>query len=86
MAQCVYPAAPASIFFKGVLILGKPEAGVRSTLQLLLIEWSRASVSLIRTCPWAWKEQLEQLLERPSRPSPRAGPAWPARILEAGEF
>jgi hypothetical protein len=29
--------------------------------------------------------ELEQLLERPSRPfTPRAGPAWPARILEAG--
>ena len=28
--------------------------------------------------------ELEQLLERPSRPNPRAGPAWPARILEAG--
>jgi transposase len=29
--------------------------------------------------------KLEQLLERPSRPfTPRAGPAWPARILEAG--
>jgi hypothetical protein len=31
-----------------------------------------------------WKK-LEQLLERPSRSfTPRAGPAWPARILEAG--
>jgi transposase len=31
--------------------------------------------------------KLEQLLERPSRPfTPRAGPAWPARILQAGEF
>jgi len=30
--------------------------------------------------------KLEQLLERPSRPfTPRAGPAWPARILQAGE-
>jgi transposase len=29
--------------------------------------------------------KLEQLLERPSRPFiPRAGPAWPARILQAG--
>ena len=29
--------------------------------------------------------KLEQLLERPSGPfTPRAGPAWPARILEAG--
>jgi len=29
--------------------------------------------------------KLEQLLERPDRPlTPRAGPAWPARILEAG--
>ena len=28
--------------------------------------------------------KLEQLLERPSRPTPRAGPAWPARILQAG--
>jgi len=29
--------------------------------------------------------KLEQLLERPSRPfTPRAGPVWPARILEAG--
>ena len=29
--------------------------------------------------------KLEQLLERPSRPfTPRARPAWPARILEAG--
>jgi hypothetical protein len=30
------------------------------------------------------ESKLEQLLERPSRPFPRAGPAWPARILEAG--
>jgi len=31
--------------------------------------------------------KLEQLLERPSRPfTPRAGPPWPARILQAGEF
>jgi transposase len=30
------------------------------------------------------ESKLEQLLERPSRPTPRAGPAWPARILEAG--
>lgn len=31
------------------------------------------------------ENKLEQLLERPSRPfTPRAGPAWPARILEAG--
>jgi transposase len=30
------------------------------------------------------ENKLEQLLERPSRPfTPRAGPAWPARILEA---
>jgi len=26
--------------------------------------------------------ELEQLLERPSRPTPRAGPAWPARIYK----
>lgn len=31
------------------------------------------------------ENKLEQLLERPSRPfTPRARPAWPARILEAG--
>jgi AcrR family transcriptional regulator len=31
------------------------------------------------------ENKLEQLLERPSRPfTPRAGPAWPARILQAG--
>jgi transposase len=30
------------------------------------------------------ENKLEQLLERPSRPNPRAGPAWPARILQAG--
>jgi transposase len=31
------------------------------------------------------ESKLEQLLERPSRSfTPRAGPAWPARILEAG--
>jgi transposase len=30
------------------------------------------------------ESKLEQLLERPSRPTPRAGPAWPARILQAG--
>jgi transposase len=31
------------------------------------------------------ESKLEQLLERPSRPfTPRARPAWPARILEAG--
>jgi len=29
--------------------------------------------------------KLEQLQERPSRPfTPRAGPAWPARIVQAG--
>src|SRR4029077_12705713 len=33
---------------------------------------------------WAWKSELEGLLDRQSRPFPRAGPAWPARILEAG--
>jgi hypothetical protein len=43
------------MFFKGALILGRAEAGARSTLELLLIERSRASVSLIRTCPWAWE-------------------------------
>jgi hypothetical protein len=33
------------------------------------------------------ESKLEQLLERPSRSfTPRAGPAWPARILQAGEF
>src|SRR5437868_5750743 len=30
------------------------------------------------------ESKLEQLLERPSRPTPGAGPAWPARILQAG--
>jgi transposase len=31
------------------------------------------------------ESKLEQLLERPSRPfTPRAGPAWPARIVQAG--
>src|SRR5437868_11611767 len=30
------------------------------------------------------ENKLEQLLERPSRPTPGAGPAWPARILQAG--
>jgi hypothetical protein len=38
------------MFFKGVLILGKPEAGARSTLELPVIERSRAPVSLIRAC------------------------------------
>jgi hypothetical protein len=55
-------------FFKGGLILGKPEAGARSTMQLLLIERSRAPVSLIRACPWAcevnsnsyWSDQAGQ--------------------------
>jgi hypothetical protein len=71
----------------GSLILCKTEAGARSSLQRLVIERSRACVSVIGICPWAWKEQLEQLLERPSRPFPKGqGPAWPARILEAGEF
>jgi len=46
----------ACIFFKAVLILCKREAGASSTMQLLLIERSRAPVSLIRACPWAWKE------------------------------
>ena len=41
------------IFFKGGLILVKQDAGARSTMQLLLIERSRAPVSLIRACPWA---------------------------------
>jgi hypothetical protein len=30
------------------------------------------------------ESKLEQLLERPSRPTPEAGPAWTARILQAG--
>jgi transposase len=30
------------------------------------------------------ESKLEQLLERPSRPTPGAGPDWPARILQAG--
>src|SRR5437868_11735295 len=30
------------------------------------------------------ENKLEQLLERPSRPTPRGRPAWPARILQAG--
>ena len=46
----------ACIFFKGALILGKPEAGAQSTMQLLLTERLRAPVSLIRICPWAWEE------------------------------
>jgi transposase len=40
---------------------------------------------VIRGLPLGVCSKLEQLLERPSRPfTPRAGPAWPARILEAG--
>src|ERR1700730_4888844 len=38
---------------KGGLILGKAEGCARSTLELLLIDWSGGSVSLIRACPWA---------------------------------
>jgi hypothetical protein len=46
----------ACIFFKGALILDKPEAGARSTMQLLLTKKLRAPVSLIRACPWACEE------------------------------
>jgi hypothetical protein len=46
----------ACIFFKGALILGKPEGGARSSMQLLLTLKSRAPVSLIRACPWACEE------------------------------
>ena len=47
---------------------------------------SRPLVSSIHTLPLALSK-LEQLLERPSRPfTPGAGPAWPARTLQAGEF
>jgi hypothetical protein len=53
-------------------------------MQLLLIKDQERFVSLIRVCPWACEVKLEQLQERPDRPYPRAGPAWPARILEAG--
>src|SRR5882724_11041179 len=45
----------------------------------------RASVNSIRACPWACEVNSNSYWERPSRPfTPRAGPAWPARILEAG--
>lgn len=46
----------ACIFFKGALILCTTEAGARSSLQLLLTERLRASVSVIRACPWAVEE------------------------------
>ena len=49
------PVAAASIFFKGTLIWCKRAAGARSSLELLLTKRSRASVSVIRACPWAWK-------------------------------
>jgi len=62
------PCYAACIFFKRVLIWGKREAGARSTMQLLLIERLRATVSLIRACPWAcevnsnsyWSDQAGQ--------------------------
>src|SRR5262245_9766631 len=40
------------MFFKGALIWGKRAAGARSSMKLLLVR-PRASVSLIRACPWA---------------------------------
>jgi hypothetical protein len=79
------PSAPASIFFQAVVIWCTRAVGARSSLELLPIERLRASVSVIRAMPLGMGSKLEQLLERPSRPfTPRAGPAWPARILEAG--
>jgi hypothetical protein len=42
----------ASIFFKAVLIWCKRAAGARSSMKRLLVK-PRASVSSIRTCPWA---------------------------------
>ena len=47
------PIAGASIFFKAAMIWCKRAAGARSSLELLLIDGSRASVSVIRACPWA---------------------------------
>ena len=56
----------ACIFFKGILIWCRREAGMRSSMKLLLIFGSRATVSLIRACPWAcevnsnsyWSDQV----------------------------
>src|SRR4030095_359678 len=79
------PSAPASIFFQAVVIWCTRAVGARSSLELLPIERLRASVSVIRAMPLGMGSKLAQLRERPSRPfTPRAGPAWPARILEAG--
>jgi hypothetical protein len=49
------PSAPASIFFKAVVIWCTRAVGARSSLELLPIERLRASVSVIRACPWAWE-------------------------------
>ena len=46
------PIDEASVFFKGALIWGKRAAGARSSMKRLLVR-PRASVSSIRTAPWA---------------------------------
>jgi len=59
--------------------------GVRSSKAAGHDYESRPLVSSIHTLPLALSK-LEQLLERPSRPNPRAVPAWPARIYKQELF
>ena len=59
--------------------------GVRSSKAAGHDYESRPLVRSIHTLPLALSK-LEQLLERPSRPNPRAVPAWPARIYKQELF
>jgi hypothetical protein len=55
-------------------------------MELLLAISQERFVSLIRVLPLGCGSKLEQLQERPGRPYPGAGPAWPARILKQELF
>jgi hypothetical protein len=77
--------AKACIFFKGTLIVCKREEGARSTMQLLLIERSRAPVSLIRACPWACEANSNSYWS--DQAAPWVGQtAWSARIYKQELF
>ncbi len=63
----------------------RTRAGVRSGKAAGHDCQSRPLVSSIHALPLG-QVKLEQLLERPSRPNPRAVPAWPARIYKQELF
>jgi hypothetical protein len=76
ITRTIYPIDEACIFFKRVRILCKRETGARSSMKRLLTLGSRATVSLIRACPWAcegnsnsyWSDQAGLLPRGQDRP------------------